>query len=438
MAANPVASTEYFRLLFRAIVTALFGIPDSESLKTTPINHPDRKGILGILTDFNANVETSQKGALHFHGIAIGPISPTVISMVAHSPVFMNKVSEIFDSQIQAEVEAKFHLENFMSLEHGPRIAGPNFAAMIPMMDAFTHSVVGGSASRTGMHSRWHVNSCVRPNCLFCRYYKPSCLAEQTGVCLVKKSEPFPKDPRDEHFILSDVPEREEDHFQLDPISLIDKRPITFRIRRREIIWTDANGKEFTKDDDFDISECLDAPPFENVDPEIKNKIRSLSAEERDKIKDALWNANGFMTEFNDILVLASHCNMAVYPMGTGGAAKALFIYVCSYLAKSPTEIRSLLSLLHDAAKHIEEYPSTADDSGTAERTTIHFIQRVLNSLNGSQEYSNTQATAALLGVHAEYQLLSSTSKHIPLCRWCLALLCQQTPVAGYQSRHPF
>ena len=406
MAENPVASTEYFRLLFNAIVTALLGMPCNTTLKTTPINHPDRRGIFGALTDFNANIETSQKGALHFHGIAIGPISPSVIGAVAHSPVFMEAVRNIFDSQIEAETNPRFHLENYMFTEHpgGPRIFRSNFAAMTPILNEFSRSVIEESVSKTGMHSRWHVNSCVKCSCLFCRYYKPSCLADETGIRLVEKVLPFPKDPRSKDFALSDVPECEETNFGSDPIPAIDNRPITFQIRRRELVWTNADGQELGRDDDFDIADCLDSPPFEHVDEVIKARIRALSPEERSKIKDALWNANGFMTEFNDVLVLASHCNMAIYPMGTGGAAKALFIYVCSYLAKNPTEIRSLLSLLYDAAKHNEKYPSGAADSGTSERNTIYFVQRVLNSLHGTQEFSNTQATAAELGVRAEYQ----------------------------------
>ena len=69
----------------------------------------------------------------------------------------------------------------------------------------------------------------------------------------------------------------------------------------------------------------------------------------------------------------------------------------------------SLLSLLHDARQHITEYPSTAEDSGTPLRTTVHLLQRMLNSLHGKEEYSASQATGALLGFKAENHLTPGT-----------------------------
>ena len=65
----------------------------------------------------------------------------------------------------------------------------------------------------------------------------------------------------------------------------------------------------------------------------------------------------------------------------------------------------SLLSLLHDARQHIVQYPSEAEDAGTPLRTTVHLLQRMLNSLHGKEEYSASQATGALLGFKAENHL---------------------------------
>ena len=76
---------------------------------------------------------------------------------------------------------------------------------------------------------------------------------------------------------------------------------------------------------------------------------------------------------------------------------------------KDPAEINSLLSLLHNAAKHVKKNPSVAEDSGTPERTTQHFLQRVLNSMCGRQEYSANQAVAALLGIKAEFHTHKKT-----------------------------
>ena len=69
----------------------------------------------------------------------------------------------------------------------------------------------------------------------------------------------------------------------------------------------------------------------------------------------------------------------------------------------------SLLSLLHDARQHIAQHPSSAEDSGTPLRTTVHLLQRMLNSLHGKEEYSASQATGALLGFKAENHLTPGT-----------------------------
>lgn len=79
--------------------------------------------------------------------------------------------------------------------------------------------------------------------------------------------------------------------------------------------------------------------------------------------------------------------------------------YICKYFVKTQTKIVSLLSLLHDARQHIVQHPSKADDAGTPLRTTVHLLQRMLNSLHGKEEYSASQATGALLGFKAENHL---------------------------------
>ena len=93
---------------------------------------------------------------------------------------------------------------------------------------------------------------------------------------------------------------------------------------------------------------------FDDVDQGIKAKILSLSDDEAQIVTDHLFNANGLVSEFNSILMCVANCNMALYPLGTASSAKAQFMYTCKYVTKCPTEIMSLLSILYNAAKHIE------------------------------------------------------------------------------------
>ena len=70
---------------------------------------------------------------------------------------------------------------------------------------------------------------------------------------------------------------------------------------------------------------------------------------------------------------------------------------MCKYMIKEAYALAASLSVLLDARQHIEKYPSKASDSGANDRTSKHFLQRVLNS--ETAELSTTQAAAIVLGV---------------------------------------
>ena len=61
--------------------------------------------------------------------------------------------------------------------------------------------------------------------------------------------------------------------------------------------------------------------------------------------------------------------------------------------------------IINDTLKHIREYPSTAEDSGTATRTACHFLQRVINNLSGKIQLSATQAPVHLLNMPSALSL---------------------------------
>ena len=211
-------------------------------------------------------------------------------------------------------------------------------------------------------------------------------------------------DPRTDHFDVRMPVERPKHNYDRDPVEPLDSRALSFELRCPAIPLppsTDGSGTDAS----FDIRKCLDDPMFADVDQAIKDKILSLNDEEAKIIEGRLFDANGLVSEFNSILMSVANCNMACYPMGTAASAKSTFMYTCKYVCKNPTEIMSLLSILYHAAKHVENNPSTAEDTGTEERTTRHFLQRILNKLCGRQEYSANQVVAALIGQPAEFQM---------------------------------
>ena len=48
-------------------------------------------------------------------------------------------------------------------------------------------------------------------------------------------------------------------------------------------------------------------------------------------------------------------------------------------MGKDSVNISAAATVLHEADKKVREYPSSADDKLTAERTSKHFCQYVIN-----------------------------------------------------------
>jgi len=415
---NPVAAVEYFKIAFDAIVTTLFGVqPCDGRTDLLPLHHDYRRGIFGPLTNVDANLEANQKGTLHFHANVTGVISPALIGALAHSPVLMDSISAVFDSMISAALPPDRLLEHVVSELHKTplKVPRPDFSSQIPpanMSDLEGLADQAAASTKTAMHFSNHCDACVKSGRTCCRFAKPSGLTERTGMCLVSLLEEHADhpDPRTQHFNVRCPEERPRHNYAVDPIEPIDSRPLVFEMKR-PAIHADSSphsgpgGCASSVDAAFDILECLDEPQFAGVDQAIKDKLHSLTRAQRDTIKDRLFGVNGLVSEFNHVLMSVANCNMAIYPMGTAASAKAQFMYTCKYVCKNPVEIASLLSILHDAARHVDRNPSTAEDTGTEDRTTRHYVQRILNQLCGKQEYSGNQVVAALIGLPAEFQM---------------------------------
>ena len=408
---NPVAAVEYFKIAFNAIVTTLFGVQQQDG-KTDllPLHHDYRRGIFAPLTNADANLEANQKGTLHFHATLTGVISPAVLGALAHSPVLMDSLSAVFDSMVCAALPPDMLLEHIVSETQKTPLATPrpDFSSQIPpanISDLESLANKAAASTKTVMHFINHCNACVKCGRTCCRFAKPSGLTECTGMRLVALREEFADhpDPRTRHFEVRRPEERPKHNYAVDPIEPMDPRPLAFEIKLPAI---HAGGScDSDVNADFDILDCLDEPEFIGVDQAIKDKLHSLTRAQRDRIKDLLYSANGLVSEFNHVLMSVANCNMAIYPMGTAASAKAQFMYTCKYVCKNPAEILSLLSILHDAALHVDRNPSTAEDTGTEDRTTRHYVQRILNQLCGKQEYSGNQVVAALIGLPAEFQM---------------------------------
>ena len=89
------------------------------------------------------------------------------------------------------------------------------------------------------------------------------------------------------------------------------------------------------------------------VDDVLEQMILKLDETERDELKLALLEHDTWTTEFCPALVGVGTGNEALYTMGSGSSAKAVFVYCCTYVTKNCAELSAVLSLLYDAKVHI-------------------------------------------------------------------------------------
>ena len=89
--------------------------------------------------------------------------------------------------------------------------------------------------------------------------------------------------------------------------------------------------------------------------------------------------ANSNITDLCEVFAGCTAANAAAYANGSGAAAKAAAFYQIKYMGKDTVDISASASVLIDARRNIDKYPSKATDTGEADRTAKHYTQRVLN-----------------------------------------------------------
>jgi hypothetical protein len=106
---------------------------------------------------------------------------------------------------------------------------------------------------------------------------------------------------------------------------------------------------------------------------------------------------NGNVVMFSPALTSLTGSNTAAYFLGMLEQARGALFYLVKYLTKDKTELSASLVVLLDARKHVDQYPSVAENVGTEIRTTQHFLVRVLNCLSGMSEYGAPQAASVAM-----------------------------------------
>ena len=311
------------------MLQCLLGV-DLNRKRTVPITDPSCLGVLGRITDFNANVEVNQRGYFHFHACVTSVLSPYILSAIAHSKVFSDVVGSIYDKMIKAELPLLVNVRGVARDMFPDTIPRPkvNLSAVVPPSpgDDNYASHVHECVDKQNVHLWKHTDSCVRPNCDCCRVAKGSGFCDETGSLEVTITTVVDHNGNGERFWLTaqrvkELPVKEFANNECT-IPPIDPRPITFELKRRQPAFRNKDGTELLPGQDPTLLDWLDNAELDGLDGSIRDHLQTCTTAEKTEFKYRVGKRNSFVTEYSEPLMAAVASNMAVYPIGSGSSAK--------------------------------------------------------------------------------------------------------------------
>ena len=72
------------------------------------------KGCFGYVAGFHGMTETQQRGALHFHVLLYGSLTPKLLELAAGSPNLEKVVADALDTMYCAKIPQAFHIQDYM------------------------------------------------------------------------------------------------------------------------------------------------------------------------------------------------------------------------------------------------------------------------------------------------------------------------------------
>ena len=424
------------------------------------------KGCFGYVTGFHGMTEAQQRGALHFHVLLHGSLTPKLLELAAGTPILQEEVSSAIDSMHSAEIPMSFHVRNYMSksmkTNHRKGLKEnckfPKFppkATQVPPMPGAGNSerweiFFWETVLETGMHV--HSFTCGKPpgGVHGCRGGRPcECVACTEAMQLLVETvlldNESPDPPRDTKGRFQKREEKvvhihrdieppftsKSQDYSVDPVRPLDERIVVWELKRPLLEQLPAIPisetllskvlKDPTQKHEDDREELEEAKRFcmeqldvavrpgnpEEVPAAMNRWLRNLEPSFviglYHDFNEQIVDGNGFVTETNPLIANATGSSTNAILLGNSQQSRASLFCITSCITKNKMSLEHCLSALCRAQAHIEKFPSKAEDSGTKKRTIQHLMERVLNTLFCHRELSDTQVALALLnGLGAE------------------------------------
>ena len=472
---NPIAYVQESKAMIQHVLELLIGyapehfwsLYDGKSIRKTRYFKTRGKGVFGHTLAYFGMIEDHQKGTLHYHFLLYGSLSPYVLHRFANMPTICKEISIALDAMFKAKLPVNNHVSHLIpkvlrdhsGFQLNPKSLGqmtppPMFQHEYPLQifssntamanrNTFLPIVCTATNSQAGKQAfHEHYLTCRKGlnGHSGCRLCKPSGSTKITHPVLLKivqenilnESDIQAQASKYTYEVIDPVPELQNITYCTINPSLSQQQDL--------IIWEiDRPVPLLHEDEHYSLVELKEH--FKQDERKIRNYIKNLFL---DWLKDdqaypetsILWewldttdfevlcsfygkifdrvnSANGYMVDYNPILMYCTRSHHNVSLLGGTEQSNAAMMYISPYVVKGKIELALCLAIMENTRKHIQNFPSTAADAEThvSQRQVQHFLTRCLNKMNSLIELSDYQVAADLLGLPS--QLTTDTYIHM-------------------------
>jgi hypothetical protein len=446
---NPVAYVNESKSMINDVLSILLGVApenffgslEGRSVRKVRYFKSNGKGICGFTLAFNGTVEDHTKGTLHYHLIIYGSLPPYILQRLANLEEICNSVSKALDTMFRAQLPTNIHARHMIhrilrsnnKLEL--KVANLDSLTVPAILDKedplqrietevgtkSTHERIYEETANHGCKNHFHCHCATCRKGLNgykgCRLCKPS--GERVGtkpvqlVPVITKNEES-KDKETYDYEVQSVETLQHIQYETwNPVDCTNKQIIVWELHRpklflgKDIIANmEGRGEIEVRNDIIETFHgCLENDESYNDISKIWSWLDEVPFEQLvaffQEFVDEMEEANGYVVDHVPLLLycMGSHHNALV--LGGSEQAKAAMFYISPYVSKGKVDLAACLTILEDARKDIEKYPSKAVDCEFAprRRKAQHFLTRTLNKMNAYMEMSDYQVAADLLNL---------------------------------------
>jgi hypothetical protein len=387
VAGDPVAAAQYFAAMTEAMMQHLCQLACNHVTRKTSSGLHRQVGVLGKTFAHFAALECQGRGSLHFHALIWSGLTPELLQALASGDPALDELrrsaTDVLDSMVRGTVDPERHgVRDQDKADRNNELNGEGPASLESEYPREWEAILRDLTDST--HDAQHSDSRISErqieefverhvaNIMNYHTHSATCHKGKYGKRSCRMANPQP----------------------ICPELLGGTGPVELHAGKRE----ESGFEDITA---APVTSRRRAPARETEEDFLRSPFKPLD------LRTVLWelgragcNGDGedeCVVPYSLAFSASSMSNTAIVPVGSTEQAKAVCFYLLKYITKDSTALENTRLLVHEAVKHVKEYPSRADDAGTTDRTTKHLLQRIVNSIAGAQEISGQMAAAALL-----------------------------------------